>query len=111
MTITQEALSGNYVNFGVFELYGDKALENALDVALSLALSVPVDHVLSYPKLSRWYFALLDALYLNHLPYLASKDTATFMKLMEVIYGGLQALDAPMVSQSFGQLVKSVRQL
>ena len=36
----QEALSGNYVNFGVFELYNDKALENALDVALSLALSV-----------------------------------------------------------------------
>ena len=101
----QEALSGNYVNFGVFELYNDKALENALDVALSLALSVPVDHVLSYPKLSRWYFALLDALFQNHLPYVASKDTATFMKLMEVLYGGLQALDAPMVSEGVARLL------
>ncbi len=26
------ALSGGYVNFGVFELYGDKALQDALEV-------------------------------------------------------------------------------
>ena len=94
----QEALNGNYVNFGVFELYGDKALESALDVALSLALSVPVDQVLVYQKLSLWYYKLLDALFQSHLPYIASKDTATFMKLMEVLYEGLSSLEAPQVS-------------
>ena len=26
------ALAGNYVNFGVFEIYGDRALSDALDV-------------------------------------------------------------------------------
>ena len=94
----QEALNGNYVNFGVFELYGDKALESALDVALSLALSVPVDQVLVYQKLSLWYYKLLDALFQSHLPYIASKDTATFIKLMEVLYEGLSSLEAPQVS-------------
>lgn len=34
------ALVGNYVNFGVFALYNDTALENVLDVALTLVLNV-----------------------------------------------------------------------
>ena len=32
------ALARNYVNFGVFELYGDWALSNALDVAPKMTL-------------------------------------------------------------------------
>lgn len=35
------ALSGNYVNFGVFRLYGDEALDNALNMFVKLVLSVP----------------------------------------------------------------------
>jgi exportin-7 len=42
------AMSGNYVNFGVFELYGDRALVDALDVALRLALAVPLQDIMSY---------------------------------------------------------------
>ena len=33
------ALSGNYVNFGVFRLYGDDALDNALGTFVKLLLS------------------------------------------------------------------------
>lgn len=35
------ALSGSYVNFGVFRLYGDDALENALQTFIKLLLSIP----------------------------------------------------------------------
>lgn len=42
------ALAGNYVNFGVFELYGDRALVDALDVALRLALAVPLADIMAY---------------------------------------------------------------
>ena len=35
------ALSGGYVNFAVFDLYGDPALSDALDVGLALALAPP----------------------------------------------------------------------
>ena len=31
---------GGYVNFGVFSLYGDKALENALETVLKLVTNV-----------------------------------------------------------------------
>ena len=34
------ALSGNYVNFGVFRLYGDRALDDALSTFVKLLLSI-----------------------------------------------------------------------
>jgi hypothetical protein len=42
------AMSGSYVNFGVFELYGDAALKDALSVALRMALSIPLPDIMSY---------------------------------------------------------------
>ena len=40
------ALSGGYVNFGVFNLYGDEALNNALNMFVKLAYSVPRKDIL-----------------------------------------------------------------
>ena len=39
--IFHRSLAGNYVNFGVFELYGDPCLTKALDTVVRLALSIP----------------------------------------------------------------------
>lgn len=44
------ALSGSYVNFGVFRLYGDDALENALQTFIKLLLSIPHSDLLVSPK-------------------------------------------------------------
>ncbi len=41
-------MSGNYVNFGVFALYGDPALKDALATALRLVLSIPIADIMSY---------------------------------------------------------------
>jgi len=38
LTVLMRALSGNYVNFGVFELYGDMALQDALGVGPRLIM-------------------------------------------------------------------------
>ena len=40
-SILKAALCGNYVNFGVFRLYGDDALDNALQTAVKLLLTIP----------------------------------------------------------------------
>lgn len=40
------ALSGSYVNFGVFRLYGDNALDEALQMFIKLLLSVPLKDLL-----------------------------------------------------------------
>ncbi len=46
--ILLRGLAGNYVNFGVFELYGDPSLNDALDVTLRLALSISLNHLMAY---------------------------------------------------------------
>ncbi|XP_050938105.1 uncharacterized protein LOC103488430 isoform X7 [Cucumis melo] len=50
LTILTRALAGNYVNFGVFELYGDRALSDALDIALKMTLSIPLADILAFRK-------------------------------------------------------------
>ena len=42
----KEALSGNYVNFGVFRLYGDDALDKALNMFIKLLISIPLKTLL-----------------------------------------------------------------
>ncbi|XP_028101595.1 exportin-7 isoform X1 [Camellia sinensis] len=54
LSILSRALAGNYVNFGVFELYGDRALSDALDIALKLILSIPLVDILAYRKVQFW---------------------------------------------------------
>lgn len=40
------ALCGNYVNFGVFRLYGDDALDNVLNCFVKLLLSIPLSDLM-----------------------------------------------------------------
>ena len=40
------ALCGNYVNFGVFRLYGDDALDKALNMFVKLLISIPLKSLL-----------------------------------------------------------------
>lgn len=45
-SMLKAALSGNYVNFGVFRLYGDSALDDALGVFVKLLLSITQNDLL-----------------------------------------------------------------
>jgi len=40
------ALCGNYVNFGVIRLYGDRALDDALEIFVKTLLSIPQEDIL-----------------------------------------------------------------
>lgn len=44
--VLSASLSGKYVNFGVFQLYGDKALDQVLEVFFSLMLAIPVEDMI-----------------------------------------------------------------
>jgi exportin-7 len=92
------ALGGNYVCFGVFELYNDRALENALDVALQLALSVPLDDINAYPKLSKAYYSFAEILFRSHKKTVFALDTTVFMQIMTTVHDGLQSSDATISS-------------
>ena len=55
------ALSGNFVNFGIFELYGDRALVDALDITVKIILSIPLADIFAFRKV------LLYAMFSNVL--------------------------------------------
>lgn len=99
MQVLTTALSGGYVNFGVFALYGDKALDNALEVVLKLAISIPLADVISYTKLSKAYFGLFEMLFRNHLEIILRLDTAVFTQIMAALHEGLQSSDPSLASQ------------
>ena len=94
LSVLNSALGGNYVCFGVFALYNDPALANALDISLKLALSIPLDHVIAYPKLSKSIFGFVEILFRNHIKTSMALDTNVFMQLMNAVHEGLQSSDA-----------------
>ncbi|GMH42848.1 hypothetical protein BSKO_10767 [Bryopsis sp. KO-2023] len=99
LNILMRALAGNYVLFGVFELYGDPALNNALDISLKMALSVPLPDIIAYRKISKAYFSLLDVLCHHHIPVVAKCDRPTFSFIMTSLETGLKALEVSVSAQ------------
>ncbi|XP_021733851.1 exportin-7-like isoform X1 [Chenopodium quinoa] len=99
LTILSRALGGNYVNFGVFELYGDRALADALDMALKMTLSIPLGDILVFRKLTRAYFAFLEVLFSSHIAFVLNLDTSTFMRIMGSLESGLKGLDTGISTQ------------
>merc|ERR1719259_51095 len=92
-SMLKAALCGSYVNFGDFRLYGDEALDNALNIFVKLLLSIPQSDLLDYPKLSQTYYVLLECLAQDHMAFLATLEPQVFLYILASISEGLQALD------------------
>ncbi|CAB3261177.1 unnamed protein product [Arctia plantaginis] len=92
-SILKAALCGNYANFGVFRLYGDEALDNALNMFVKLLLSIPQSDLLDYPKLSQTYYVLLERLAQDHMSFLASLQPDATLYILCSVSEGLTALD------------------
>lgn len=67
-----------------------QALDNALETALQLALSVPLADVTAYPKLCKAYFVFFEILFRNHITVVVALDTPVFMRVMHALHEGLQ---------------------
>ncbi|XP_024219756.1 exportin-7 isoform X1 [Halyomorpha halys] len=91
-SMLKAALCGSYVNFGVFRLYGDEALDNALKTFVKLLLSIPQSDLLDYPKLSQTYYVLLECLAQDHMSFLSTLEPNVFLYILSSISEGLTAL-------------------
>ncbi|PFX28448.1 Exportin-7 [Stylophora pistillata] len=103
-SILKAALCGGYVNFGVFGLYGDDALEKALKTFVEMLSSIPHSNLLEYPKLSQSYYALLEILAQDHMNFLSSLEPQVFMYILSSILEGLTALDIMVCTGCCGTL-------
>lgn len=99
LLVLSRALSGNYVNFGVFSLYNDPALVNALDVCLRMVFTISTHDILAYRKVSKSYYAFIDALCHNFVPEIARRDDAILVSIMTTLDSGLKSFDVAISSQ------------
>ncbi|VAH76183.1 unnamed protein product [Triticum turgidum subsp. durum] len=101
LTVLSRALCGNYVNFGVFELYGDRALADALDISLKMTLSIPLSDILTLKKLSKAYYGYMEVLFNNHITInsVLNLDTSTFVHIVTSLESGLKGLDTGISTQ------------
>ncbi|KAK7344913.1 hypothetical protein VNO77_15144 [Canavalia gladiata] len=99
LTILTRALSGNFVNFGIFELYGDRALVDALDITIKMILSIPLADIFAFRKVAAAYFAFLETLFNGHLSFVLSLDKTAFMLLVGSLESGLKDLSEKISSQ------------
>eukprot|EP00210_Caulerpa_lentillifera_P005833 g5577.t1 len=93
------ALVGNYTNFGVFELYGDPALSNAMEMTFNLMTMIPIADIIAYRKLLRAYFPLMDILLAHHISSLVKLDFQPFRTLISSLEAGLKSQDSNACSQ------------
>jgi exportin-7 len=63
-----------------------------------MALSIPLDHVVAYPKLSKSVFGFVEIFFRNHIKTAMALDTSVFMQLMNAVHEGLQSNDAQISS-------------
>lgn len=106
-------LCGNYVNLGVFKLYGDNAFDSVMEITAKLILSIPHKDLLvmqfsvssffqlliefyltfqEFPKLSTSYYILLECLAQDHIKFLSTLEPTVFLYILESISEGLNAL-------------------
>jgi exportin-7 len=93
LRILHRSLAGAYVNFGVFALYGDKALSNALNSVLKLTLAVPLEQLMIYTKVRKDFFTFLEILYRNHLDLLMAVESKVLWGLTGSLHEGLHVPD------------------
>jgi exportin-7 len=99
MLLLTRALSGNYVNFGVFALYGDRALADCLEVTIQMCLHVNLEEILAYPKVARAYFTLMELLMRSHTATIVGLDTRVLRHLCSSLTEGLKSHEVAISSQ------------
>ena len=67
-------------------LYGDEALDNALNTFVKLLLSIPQTDLLDYPKLSQTYYVLLECLAQDHMAFLATLEPQVEQQPDRLVY-------------------------
>lgn len=73
-------------------------LQDALDVSLKMALSIPLEDIIAYQKVAKAYFGLMDVLCHGHVHVIAACDTPTFTFLLTSLDSGLKSLDSAVCS-------------
>ncbi|KAI8637367.1 armadillo-type protein [Parasitella parasitica] len=92
--IMARCLGGKYINFGVFWLYGDKAISDAFAMMFRLIIDIPLEDMMNFPKLSRSFFMMLDEFSVEQMMVDPNMPPETFLYVLQACEQGVQSNDA-----------------
>ena len=87
-------LVGRYANFGVFDLYRDGCLKEALRRAVLLAFAGSPGHVMGFPKMAKAALCLLQSVSDKMVYALVDIPTPAFVRIMACLADALSSSDA-----------------
>ncbi|KAH7713326.1 exportin-7 [Aphelenchoides avenae] len=99
-SILRHVLSGGYLPFGVFWIYDDKCLSNALDVAFKMFVRLQQENWLAYPKVAQMVFHLLEIVTRDNMAYLSKQSEQVILGILHAIHQGVHSLDTVIISAS-----------
>jgi len=91
--LLKNALCGGYVNFGMFCLYKDPCLDDALNIFIKLVTSLPsATFILEYPKLANAYFSLFEVITQDHITFISRLSSNIIYHLLSTVIEGITAI-------------------
>lgn len=97
-------LSGSYVPFGVFRLYGDTCLQNALAMFIKMFMAIPEQDFHSYPKVTQNFYTLLECIAQDNMCFLSNIQPEVFVTILRYIQHGTVSLDSIVVTAACATL-------
>mmetsp|Transcript_27201 Transcript_27201/g.48856 ORF Transcript_27201/g.48856 Transcript_27201/m.48856 type:complete len:1023 (+) Transcript_27201:931-3999(+) len=91
LAILTNVLSGSYVPFGVFKVYGDSCFTDSLTVAYALLRSVDPSELTTYSKLQEQVFEFIEHVHKNCLSLVfTALPTSAFLTSVDAICTGIR---------------------
>ncbi|CAB3396860.1 unnamed protein product [Caenorhabditis bovis] len=102
--VLKNALIGAYVPFGVFRLYGDSCLQDALTIFIKLFMSINSEDFHSYTKIAQNYYNLLEHVVQDNMPFITNLSVDIFCAILRSIHSGLSSVDAVVITSACSSL-------
>ncbi|VDK76048.1 unnamed protein product [Litomosoides sigmodontis] len=102
--ILKMALNGSYIPFGVFRLYGDTCLQDALSMFVKFLMYIPEDEFQSYSKIVQNFHWLLESIAQDNMCFLSNVKPEVFTVVMRYIEQAIVSFDPIVVTASCSTL-------
>ncbi|KAI7864015.1 armadillo-type protein [Mucor mucedo] len=89
-----KCLGGKYINFGVFWLYGDKAVNEAYSIMFQMMLDIPLYDMMNYPKLAKAFFFMLDEFSAEQMMMDPGMPGEAFLYILQACEEGVESNDS-----------------
>ncbi|KAG1506840.1 hypothetical protein G6F53_009394 [Rhizopus delemar] len=91
--ILARCLGGKYINFGVFWLYQDEAINDAFNMMFQMMLNIPLNDMMNFPKLTKAFFYMVDEFSNEQMMMDPNMPAEAFLYLLEACEIGVESND------------------